>query len=352
MDLNEIRNKIDKIDRELMGLIEERFEYSIRSRKFKTAVNDPEREKQVISNIKNMHFDLIKNELRENFIKELIKEGKLLQSENKGLVAFQGEHGAYGEVASRKLMPDSFYIPCVEFIDVFKGVSEGYFDFGVVPVENSLEGSVTEPNEILVNTDLNVIGEINIRINHCLLAPQGSDHRMIKMVYSHPQALAQCRGFISRNKLEPRPFYDTAGSAKMISREKPFGAAAIASELAAELYDLMIIKSAIEDQETNYTRFLILSEKPYTGEGNKCSIVFATKHESGKLFNILKLFAESNVNLTRISSAPRRDDPGNYNFFCDFEGSDKDEKIKKILEKIKKNAVHLNFLGCYPSKDR
>jgi prephenate dehydratase len=185
------------------------------------------------------------------------------------LVAFQGEHGAYGDVAARKLIPDGACIPCMEFMDVFRGVEEGHFDLGVVPVENSLEGAVTQVNDLLTTTDLKVIGEARIRVNHCLLATDITDYRDIRLVYSHPQALAQCRGFLMRNHLEPRPYYDTAGAAKMLARENPRAAAAIASALCAELYDLEIIKEGIEDGPSNTTRFLLLARDPYGERGEK-----------------------------------------------------------------------------------
>lgn len=348
MKLEDLRTRIDKIDRELLGLIEERMELAVRSVKFKDSIVDPKREEEVFASIDKMSLDLVDNEFRKRILAAIMDEGKRLQGEHAKLVAFQGEHGAYGEVASRRMVPNGVFVPCTEFTDVFRGVSEGNLDMGVVPVENSLEGAVTQSNELLIDTELKVIGEVNVPISHCLVAIKGTDYREIHMVYSHPQALAQCRGFIARNKLEPRPYYDTAGAAKMLAKESLFGAAAIASALSAELYDLEVIKRGIEDSEVNSTRFLLLSPRPYDGEGEKCSIVFAVEHKAGRLFAILRLFAEANINLTRISSSPRRADPGNYNFFLDFDGSDKDENVKQILARVEQDTVHYNFLGCYP----
>ena len=264
-------------------------------------------------------------------------------------MAFQGEHGAYGEVASRQLVPSGAYIPCLEFVDVFRGVEEGYLDLGVVPVENSLEGAVTQVNDLLTTTDLNVIGEIKVPVNHCLLATRGTDYREIRVVYSHPQALAQCRGFLLRNNLEPHPFYDTAGAAKMLAREHPKAAAAIASDLCAELYDLDVIKAGIEDGASNSTRFLLLSREPHTGKGDKTSIIFAVPHEAGKLYDVLRLFAETKINLTRIASMPLRSDPSNYSFFLDFEGSRQDDTIKTVLDKVAELTIGMKCLGSYPA---
>jgi prephenate dehydratase len=198
-------------------------------------------------------------------------------------------------------------------------------------------------------TDLKVIGEIKVDVNHCLLATEETDYREIRVVYSHPQALAQCRDFLIRNKLEPRPYYDTAGAAKMLARENHKAAAAIASALCAELYNLQIIKEGIEDGPSNSTRFLLLSKSPYADRGDKTSIVFAVAHEAGELFGVLKLFAEANINLTRISSMPLRSDPSNYSFFLDFEGSQGDAKVDEVLEQMKKMTISLKNLGSYPA---
>jgi len=347
MDLKDLRDRIDKIDREVVELLEERMELGIRSTKFKDSISDPKREDEVMQRLASLKCELVEAEFRKKVLRQIMDEGKRLQGSHGKLVAFQGEHGAYSEVASRGLVPGGVYIPCLEFADVFRGVSDGSFDVGIVPVENSLEGSVTQSNELLIDTELRISGEVRVPIKHCLVAPHGTDYRDVHIVYSHPQALGQCRGFVSRNKLSPRPFYDTAGAAKMIAKERPYGAAAIASELAAELYDLATIKRGIADSEENSTRFVMLSKQPARAPGDKCSLIFATKHEAGRLYSILRHFADAGINLTRIASAPRRQDPGNYNFFCDFEGSDTDEKIKGILKRIEDEAVHYNFLGCY-----
>ena len=349
MKLKEIRGKIDKIDRELLVLLQERMGLALRSKKFKDSVSDPAREEALLARAERLSLDLVERSFTRQLLKTIIEESKRLQEEERKLVAFQGEHGAYGEVASRSLVPAGAYIPCMEFIDVFRGVEEGYFDLGVVPVENSLEGAVTQVNDLLTTTDLKVIGEAKLPVTHCLLAIEDTDYREIRVVYSHPQALAQCRGFLMRNHLEPRPFYDTAGAAKMLARENPKAAAAIASSLCAELYDLEILKESIEDGPSNTTRFLLLAREAYDNGGDKTSIIFATRHEAGQLFAVLRLFAEANINLTRIASMPLRSDPSNYCFFLDFEGSQKEEKVTNVLEQMKDMTISMKNLGSYPA---
>ena len=349
MKLNEISSKINKIDRELLVLLQERMGLALRSKKFQDTVDDTQSEENVLERVNRMNLDLIKSSFSRQLLKTIIDESKRLQDEDRRLVAFQGEHGAYGEVASRKLVPAGAYIPCLEFIDVFRGVEDGQFDLGVVPVENSLEGAVTQVNDLLTTTDLKVIGEIKVVVKHCLLSTEATDYREIRVVYSHPQALAQCRDFLMRNKLEPRPYYDTAGAAKMLARENPKAAAAIASALCGELYDLEIIKEGIEDGPSNSTRFLLLAREACAENRNKTSIIFAVAHEAGQLYNALQLFAEAKINLTRISSMPLRSDPSNYSFFLDFEGSEDDEKVREVLDRMNKMTISLKNLGSYPS---
>jgi len=172
MKLNEISNKINKIDRELLVLLQERMGLALRSNKFQESSDDTQSEENVLERVNRMNLDLIKSPFSRQLLKTIIDESKRLQDEDRHLVAFQGEHGAYGEVASRKLVPAGAYIPCLEFIDVFRGVEDGHFDLGVVPVENSLEGAVTQVNDLLTTTDLKVIGEVKVVVNHCLLATE------------------------------------------------------------------------------------------------------------------------------------------------------------------------------------
>lgn len=346
MNLDSTRKKIDSIDIELLKLLNERMELSLRTKKFKQEIKDAIREKEVLENSKRAKGNLLDNSFIENLFSQIIDESVNVQKKGLKLMGFQGEHGAYSEMASRIYDNSNVNIPCNEFPEIFEGVKTGFFDFGIVPVENSIEGSVNEVNDLLVETDLKIIGEVSVPIHHCLLILPESDYRNIKVVYSHPQALAQCRNFLSRNKLEPRPFYDTAGAARMLSQTKQENIAVIASRLSAELYNLEVLKENIEDNASNSTRFLVIA-RDKSSTGGKCSIAFKTAHKAGALFGVLKIFSDENINLTRIESRPIRNDPGKYAFLLDFEGSDKEGKIISALEKVKKETIMLNILGCY-----
>ncbi len=236
-------------------------------------------------------------------------------------------------------------MPCREFSDVFDNVRDGFFDFGIVPVENSLGGIVGPVNSILINTDLKIVAAIDMPISHCLLAVPGTDHREIRSAYSHSQALAQCRNFLARNKLEPRTYYDTAGAARMIAQERPRDTAAIANRFAAEIYDLEIIKDEIQDSANNRTRFLIIAKEDGHAGGNKCSAVFSTNDKAGALFRTLEIFARAGINLTRIESVP--DKPGDYAIFLDFDGSATDPAVAGAITEAGGETRDFRLLGCY-----
>jgi prephenate dehydratase/chorismate mutase len=349
MDIQDIRREIDRIDFEMVRLLKTRMEFALKTRKFKRDITDNSRETEVLQRVQGhaRAMGLLSPDFASELFTRIIQESKTLQSHGYRLAGFQGEHGAYSEVAARHFDATLIFIPCMEFADVFEGVCDDYFDFGVVPVENSLGGAITQVNELLIDTELQIINEVKLPVHHCLLTLPETDYREIRTVYSHPQALTQCRDFLNRNHLEPIPFYDTAGAASMISMERPKAAAAIASELCAEIYNLEIIKQNIEDHAENQTRFLVLSKQTPETPGNKCSIIFSARHRAGALFEILKLFADAHINLTRIESMPNRNDPGNYYFFLDFEGNQHDAQITNVLMELQKNTIMYKFLGCY-----
>ncbi|MCK4295477.1 MAG: bifunctional chorismate mutase/prephenate dehydratase [Candidatus Marinimicrobia bacterium] len=345
MDLEDIRNQINIIDSKILKLLNDRMEQAIIARKFKTEIEDIEREKEILYRIKNSLGQLISANFCEKLFVDIINESKRLQKKGYKVIGFQGEHGAYSEVASKIWNKDLVSAPCKDFSKVFEGVKSGLFDYGIVPVENTLGGVVGQVNDLIINTDLYVVGAIDFPVNHCLLTVPDADYREIRSVYSHPQALAQCRQFLKRNKLQPISHYDTAGAARMISEKNLRSSAVIASKMSADLYNLEIIKENIEDLEINNTRFLILSKEKFEGVGNKCSIIFSTEHKSGTLFSVLEVFAKANINLTRIESIPKQ--PGTYAFFLDFIGSDKDEKVIKAIDKVSQITKELRFMGCY-----
>src|SRR5208337_2944445 len=265
-------------------------------------------------------------------------------------VAFQGEHGAYSEQAVLTFFSEAEPIPCRTVRQVFDSVEERSCEFGLVPAENSLEGSVNPTYDSLLESPLKIRGEIKIRIIHCLLALPNTKISDIQEVYSHPQALAQCSIFLKTLDVECIPSYDTAGSAKMIMERQIRNAAAVASERSAHTYGLSILRHNIEDSAENYTRFFIIGWLDASrGEKNKTSIAFQTKHAPGALCNVIGELARRGINLTKIESRPVRTTPWEYSFFVDFEGHSEDKLCTEALDAMKQFTTQLKVLGSYPS---
>ncbi len=265
-------------------------------------------------------------------------------------VAYQGESGAYSEMAVFKFFGSKVEpVACKDFREVFESVKSNEVPVGVVPIENSIEGSVNQNYDLFLAYDLKVCGEVAVKLAHVLIANPETKLEDIETVYSHPQALAQCRNYLEKQKWEIIPAYDTAGSVKIIKEKKLFNAAAIASEKAADLYGMKILARDIADNPSNYTRFLVLSHEdaPPTGD-DKTSIIFSGKHAPGVLYHALGEFASRNINLTRIESRPTKTTAWQYNFYLDFEGHRTEKRCAEALQALEKYATFVKILGSYP----
>jgi chorismate mutase/prephenate dehydratase len=265
-------------------------------------------------------------------------------------IAFQGERGAYSENAVFQFFGDKAEVkPCRDFKEVFDSVCAQETQYGVVPVENSLEGSVTQNYDLFLQYDLKVCGEVIVKIEHCLIANPGTALEDIRIVYSHPQALAQCRSFLEEFGRELVPTYDTAGSVKMLKEKGQKNAAAIASERAANLYGMQILAKDIADNLENYTRFFVLSTKDAKPTGkDKTSIIFSAAHKPGSLYEALGEFAKRNINLTKIESRPTKQTAWEYNFYLDFAGHRADKKCAEALKALEQYTIFIKLLGSYP----
>ncbi|MAY23961.1 MAG: prephenate dehydratase [Thaumarchaeota archaeon] len=263
-------------------------------------------------------------------------------------ISFQGERGAYSEAAAKSFFDEIETIPFATFAEVLENTSKGNSEYSILPVENSLEGSVGESYDLLYSTSLNVIGEIYHRVEHCLIGIGKLED--VDTVYSHPQALGQCRKFIEEHNMKTIPAYDTAGSVKIVKELNKKNCACIASKTSSSIYNMPIMSENIANNSNNYTRFLILSKKESTQtENDKTSIIFSIKHEPGSLFRIIENFHKNNVNLTKIESRPTKSNTWEYNFYVDFEGNAKNPKILEMLEKIKQESLFMKVLGSYHS---
>ena len=264
-------------------------------------------------------------------------------------VSFQGERGAYSEAATRSFFNEEIEtIPLSTFAEVLENTSTDKTEYAILPVENSLEGSVGESYDLLYSTSLNATGEVYHRIEHCLIGIGILDE--IDTVYSHPQALGQCRKFIEQHNMKTIPAYDTAGSVKIVKELNKKNCACIASKAASAIHNMPIISENIANNLNNYTRFLILSKEKSPETGNdKTSIIFSIKHEPGSLHRIIENFHKNSVNLTKIESRPTKTNTWEYNFYVDFEGHEKNPQIAEMLDKIKQDTLFMKVLGSYPS---
>ncbi len=270
----------------------------------------------------------------------------------KRLVAIQGERGSFSEEAAYKLLGRSIrLLPCETFAGAFDCVVKGRANVCLVPIENTLAGSVYEVYDLLLERNLHIIREVNLRIVHCLIAFPETTRRNLQQVYSHPVALAQCRGFFQGYpKIEKIPFYDTAGSVKMLAQKRIPGAAAIAGRAAAAIYRARVLRPHLEDRRQNYTRFLLLARTPKVPDrANKTSIVFSTANVPGALFKCLSVFALREINLTKLESRPLRGRPWEYFFYVDFIGKVKDQRVRNTLNHLHEVTDFLRVLGCYAS---
>ncbi|MFP4520803.1 MAG: prephenate dehydratase [Fibrobacterota bacterium] len=268
-------------------------------------------------------------------------------------IAFQGERGAYSELAAKAFFNSSVgLLPLPRFKDVFNAVKSGKAYKGILPIENSLAGSIHENYDSLLKYKLHITGEVKLRISHNLIALKGEKLSEISKIYSHPQALSQCSNYLASMKnTEQVPFADTAGAAQYIKENKIKGAAAIASSQAAKDYRMNILKRSIEDNNKNYTRFIILSKtKGRTPKGTKMktSIVFSLKNMPGALFKSLSVFALRDIDLFKIESRPLHGRLWKYLFYLDFQGSIKQKKSRLALEHLNEIANFVQILGSYP----
>ncbi|MBL7165270.1 MAG: prephenate dehydratase [Dehalococcoidales bacterium] len=352
MSLEDLRKKIDQTDAEIVRLIAERIRHAEKigreKQKQGKQLEDLSRETEVMSNIRRLAGqENVSIEGLESIYRRIVNVAKSVEGL---IVAFQGEIGAYSEEATVDFFGPSIEVrPCETLDAVFDAVERGESHFGVVPIENSLEGSISQVYDLLLDSSLKVRGEIELRVIHCLIANPGVKLDLLRRVYSHPQALGQCRAFLKHLNCELIPTYDTAGSVKMIKEQGMTDGAAIASVRAAEIYGMQIMAREIEDNPNNFTRFFVLAKHDSPPTGNdKTSIVFSVSHKPGALYSLLRELAASQVNLTKIESRPTRQRPWEYNFYLDFEGHREDTASREALGKLEQTALFVKVLGSYP----
>lgn len=264
-------------------------------------------------------------------------------------VAILGPRGTFSEEAANLFDRGPDILLCGDIEEIFASVISGSSEFGIVPMENSLEGSIGMTSELLLKEDVKIYKEIVLDIRHSLMALAGTDKSDITEIISHPHALAQCKGTLKELGVKSRNFPSTAEAAREVAEKGLKGTAAIASNIAASLYGLEILKDDAQDGDGNQTRFFVISKNDHERTGNdKTSLIIGLKDRPGALFDTLKSFADKNVNLTKIESRPTRKALGDYIFYIDLDGHREDGVVSAVLEELKESAAFLKVLGSYP----
>ena len=366
-NINELRQEIDNIDKEMINLFEKRMniakDVGDYKRENNLAILDESREQAIIEKAKeSVSKDLtgevsilmrslmaLSREYQRNML--LSNDEEFLPPPSDPVIGdvkcvFQGVSGAWSEQAAMKLFPDAKLSSVEYFEDVFAAVKKGDADYGVVPIENSQSGAIGETYDLLRKFGCYVVGRTWIDIKQCLLAKKGTDFSQIRMVLSHPEGFRQCRRFLSNKSWDLITCTNTAVAAKKVKGSEGTKTAAIGSRHAAELNDLELVAADIMDSAANRTSFVVIAKNPeYNEKSNLISITFAVMHRSGSLCEALLPFMASGVNLTRIESRPA--DPGNYRFFAELAGNITDPLVIETLNHASGLMEYLEVLGCY-----
>ena len=351
--IDKLREKIDKIDDQLLKLINRRAELAIQIGKEKSQKNQsshfhvPSRERAIIGRLNALNKGPFPDEFIESVFREIFSATLALEKPLK--TAYLGPETTFSHQAALKQFGHSTVLTPYNSIEtIFSEVEHGNCDYGVVPVENSTEGVINLTLDSFVDSPLHICDELKIEVSLWLLS-KTTQLKKIKKIFSHPQPLAQCRAWLSQNLpgVEQVATSSTAQAAKM-AKEQP-GTAAVSGELAAKVYQLNVLKKNIQDRAENFTRFWIIGrQKAKKTRHNKTSVMFSIKDESGSLLKTLQLFARNKINLTKIQSRPLRNRPWEYLFFLDFDGHIEEKHIARVIDILSKRCLFIKVLGSYP----
>lgn len=376
-NINNLRKEINKIDSSLLDLFAERRDLSKEIIKAKDLnglpIRDEKREKELLKRliaegkekgleaeyVSRIFYEVIENSVRlqQNYIQQQANKNDKWRKKIK--VAIQGIEGSYSYLTAQRFFSD--FEDEIEFVgeerfeDVARAVENGEADYALLPIENTTSGGINEVYDILLHTTLSIIGEEKFKVEHCLCGSEDIPVEKIKKIYAHYQAAAQCSRFLSTlNNATLEYFADTAMSVRKISEEKNKFHAAIASEEAAKIFSVKILKNNIANQSENYTRFLICARKPISIDKrvpSKTSLVVATAHTAGALVEGLMIFRKYNINLTKLESRPIIGNPWEEMFYIDFEGNISESNVQNAIKELTPFTRFIKNLGSYPSKD-
>jgi chorismate mutase/prephenate dehydratase len=365
MGLDDLRQKIDEIDKNIAYWLEKRFqtvaEVAEEKKKSGVPVLNSSREKEVIQNaLSHLKEDTYKQNVAQSF-EALMAVSRRMQAQAISLdveqpvektagggktAAYCGIEGSYAEEALSGYFDDVDQQPKNSFEDVAQSVALGLSDYGLLPVENSSAGPVTAVEDLLADTDIYITGEVVLPVSHLLLGVPGAREEDIKKVVSHPQAIEQCRRFISERGYEVELSGNTAFAARQVAQSGDKTLAAIASQRAGEIYGLQTIRENIQTSADNYTRFVVIENKPKE-TGDKISLVCVIPHQPGSLYTLLSIFAKHQLNLLKLLSRPLLQSPWHYRFHIDLAGNFREENVRLALEEARRLCETMKITGCY-----
>jgi len=349
-DIGDIRREIDAIDEQLLKLLNRRSRLSAEightKRASQKCVFDPAREEEIVLRLDPMIEPPLTRPMMERIFREIFSLSRAMQQRQK--VAFLGPEGSFSHQAAFGIFSlDGDLVPGKDIASVIEAVASSQVDLGVVPVENSTEGMINQTLDLMAATRLSICQEILLPIRHCLLASVPRER--IERVFSHPQAVAQCRGWLSANLPQAEIVETSSTSDAALSARSRENSAAIASSLASELYNLPIIAEGLNDCRENLTRFWVISRTAMPVRGTaKTSIIVTLDNTPGSLYNALGVFAGNGINLTKIESRPSKKSPWEYLFFIDFQGNLSEDRVKAAMEEIRAYTRDIIVLGSYP----
>jgi chorismate mutase/prephenate dehydratase len=375
-ELEKMRSRIDALDRGIVEAIGERERVVQELAKWKAdhgqPLRDAAREEAHLARlsdlakqhgtsayfVRRLFSEIIDHSLRVQQQHVIDQDNPARRGKRNAVVAFQGGEGAYSQIAAEQHFAAwDGEIECCgysSFLAMLQAVDGGAADYGMLPIENTTAGSINEAYDLLAQTELSVVGEEVLRVEHCLVGLPGAELADIRRVYSLPVALAQCSIFLGGlEDCALLSFTDTAMSVKKVRDEADASQAAVASQRAANLYALKVIASNIENQRGNFTRFMVVARKPLWFDERiacKTSLIFSTRHEQGALVQCLNVLADNGLNLTKLESRPRLNSPFEYLFYVDFEGNLQSEVVKRALGDMRTHTNYLKVLGCYPAR--
>ena len=371
LQLSDVRKEIDAIDDELLRLFVERMHAAEKVAMVKKRDNLPitnlDREQEILDTFEQKAGEFgsgartllaalidISSAYQQKLLygedgklrKRLMTAGHILKGSK---IACQGTTGAYSDLAAKQFFGEDaepMFFP--KFQDVFDAVTEGYTDFGVLPIENTTAGAVNDVYDLLTRHGFYIVGETDVAVNHCLLAPKGAKMEDIREVYAHPQALSQCARYIQLHGFDTNEYSNNAVAAQHVARWNDASKAAIASRVAGRQFDLDILEEDIQDIDGNQTRFIIISKHLVIRDGaDKISLTFSLPHQTGSLYRVLSRFAANGMNISKIESRPLKGKNFQYRFYLDFNGNVHDENVCSLLCALSTEMTHFKFLGNY-----